>query len=209
VTQPDLPGIFGAVEPVLASYGYLAVAAFVFLEDFGVPLPGETILIAGAVYAGAGRLDIVVLAVIAVVAAVVGDNVGYLIGRLGGRTLVTRWGRYVFLTERRLDKAEQFFDRHGGKVVSVARFIEGLRQANGIIAGISGMHWLRFLAFNALGAALWVGLWVSVGYVAGQHINALYDQLRRYEMYVAIGVGALIVAYIGYRFVRWLHRRRV
>jgi membrane protein DedA with SNARE-associated domain len=208
VTQPDLPGIFGAVEPILASYGYLAVAAFVLLEDFGVPLPGETILIAGAVYAGAGKLDVVVLSVIAVLAAVVGDNIGYLIGRLGGRRLVLRWGRYVFLTERRVNKAEQFFDRHGGKVVTVARFIEGLRQANGIIAGISEMHWLRFVAFNALGAALWVALWVSVGYVAGQHINALYHQLHEYEIYVAVGVGALILTFIAYRIVKHLRERR-
>jgi membrane protein DedA with SNARE-associated domain len=208
VTQPDLPGIFGAVEPILASYGYLAVAAFVLLEDFGVPLPGETILIAGAVYAGAGRLNIVALAVIAVVAAIVGDNIGYLIGRLGGRQLALRWGRYIFLTERRLSKAERFFDSHGGKVVTVARFIEGLRQANGIIAGISEMHWARFVAFNALGAALWVALWVSVGYVAGQHIGVLYHQLHEYEIYVAIGVGVLIAAFIGYHLVRYLRRRR-
>jgi membrane protein DedA with SNARE-associated domain len=86
-----------------------------------------------------------------------------------------RWpcdgGRYVFLTEERLAKAEYFFDRHGGKIIVVARFIEGLPQANGIIAGISGMRWRRFAAFNALGAALWAGTWMSLGYLAGNHIG--------------------------------------
>ncbi len=207
MSHPSLPGIFGAVEPILSSYGYLAVAGFVLLEDFGVPLPGETILVAGAVYAGAGSLNVVVLAVVAFLAAVVGDNIGYLIGRLGGRPLALRWGRYVFLTERRLNKAEEFFRDHGGKVVTVARFVEGLRQANGIIAGISQMHWAKFIAFNALGAALWVGLWVSVGDVAGAHINELYHQFEQYEVYVGVAVGVLVVGYIVYRVVRHYRRR--
>ncbi|MFF8941858.1 DedA family protein [Streptomyces sp. NPDC014864] len=111
----------------------------VFVEDFGVPAPGETILIAGGIYAGAGRLNIVTVAVIAFAAAVAGDNVGYLIGRCGGRAVVHRWGRYVLLSPERFHKAEEFFTRHGGQIVTVARFIEGLRQANGIIAGTSGM----------------------------------------------------------------------
>ena len=75
-----------------------------------------------------------------------------------------------------------FFDRHGGKIIVVARFIEGLRQANGIIAGISGMRWLRFLFFNAIGAALWVGTWVSIGYLAGNHIDTIYHYITRYSL---------------------------
>ena len=94
-----------------------------------------------------------------------------------------RWGKYVFLTPERLDKAEAFFNRHGGKIIVIARFIEGLRQANGIIAGITGMHWLRFLAFNALGAALWVGTWVSVGYFAGA---AHHHDLQRHHQVLPV-----------------------
>ena len=162
-----------------------AILLLVLLEDFGIPVPGETVLIAGAVFAGSGRLNIVAVGVVGFAAAVLGDNIGYAIGRFGGRALVDRWGRYVFLTPERVDKAEAFFNRHGGKIIVFARFIEGLRQANGIIAGISGMHWLRFLAFNALGAALWVGTWVSVGYFAGQHITTIYDGITRYALYAA------------------------
>src|SRR5260370_4081178 len=132
------------------------------IEDFGVPVPGETILIAGAIYAGAGRLNIVAVGVVGFVAAIIGDNIGFAIGHFGGRALALRYGKYVFLTEERLDRAERFFDQHGGQVITIARFIEGLRQANGIIAGISGMHWRRFLAFNALRAALWGATWVSL-----------------------------------------------
>jgi membrane protein DedA with SNARE-associated domain len=194
--QP-LPGLLAHLAPVLDQYGYLAVGGFVTLEDFGIPVPGETILIAAAVYAGAGKLNIFAVGLIAVTAAIIGDNIGYAIGRFGGRALVLRYGKYVFITSERLDKAESFFDRYGGLVVTVARFIEGLRQANGIVAGISEMAWPRFLAFNALGAALWVAVWTSVGYLAGNHITTIYDAITRYSLYVlialAVAIGALII----------------
>jgi len=205
MSPPALPGIFGALAPVLVNYGYLAVGGLLFLEDFGVPAPGETILIAAAVYAGAGQLNIVAVVLIGFVAAVAGDNVGFAIGRFGGRALVLRFGRYVFLTEDRLAKAEAFFTRHGGKVVTIARFVEGLRQANGIVAGLAGMAWLRFLGFNALGAALWVATWSAVGFFAGNNLTVIYDQLRRYELYLLIAVAVVVFALIGRRV--WRHRR--
>ena len=123
---------------------------------------------------------------------------------MGGRPLALRWGRYVLLTPERLDKAQLFFVRHGGKIVAIARFVEGLRQANGVIAGISKMHYLRFLWFNVVGAALWVALWTGVGYGAGSHLNSLYHQVVRYELYVGIVIAAVIAALIG----RWILRRR-
>lgn len=199
---PHLPGVLRALESPLNHYGYLAVAGFVFLEDFGVPVPGETILILGAVYAGTGRLSIFLVGLLGFLAAVLGDNVGFAIGHLGGRPLVERFGRYIFLTPERLDRATAFFERHGGKIVAVARFIEGLRQANGIIAGITGMHWARFVLFNAIGAALWVGVWTSVGYFSGSHINAIYNTAARYDTYLAIAVGVLVLAYIARRVWR-------
>jgi membrane protein DedA with SNARE-associated domain len=199
---PHLPGVLHDLEPTLNHYGYLAVAGLVLVEDFGVPVPGETTLILAAVYAGAGRLNVVLVGLIAFVAAVLGDNIGFAIGHFGGRRLVERYGRYVLITHERLDKATGFFERHGGKVVVVARFIEGLRQANGIIAGITGMHWARFLAFNALGAALWVAVWTSVGYLSGSHINAIYRDATRYSTYFAVGVLVLVLAYLARRLIR-------
>jgi membrane protein DedA with SNARE-associated domain len=193
------------LAPLLDQYGYLAIAGLILLEDFGVPAPGETVLIAGAVYAGAGRLNIVAIIVLAVAAAVVGDNIGYLIGRFGGRTLVHRFGRYVFLTPRRLDAAERFFTRHGGKVVTIARFIELLRQTNGIIAGLSDMSWRKFLAFNALGAVLWVGTWAGLGDLAGNNITAIYEQIHRYQWPVLAAVAVVLAALIVWRVLR---RRR-
>ncbi|GAA0360466.1 DedA family protein [Actinoallomurus spadix] len=195
---PPLPGPLAHLAPVLDQYGYAAVGVLVFAEDFGIPVPGETILVAASVYAGAGRLNIVVLGVIAVAAAVAGDNVGYLIGRTGGCALVRRWGRYVLLTPERLRRAEDFFARHGGKVVTIARFVEGFRQANGILAGIIGMRWPRFLAFNVLGAVLWAGLWTGLGYAAGTHIGAISQQAFRYQIYALAGLAAVLLARFAY-----------
>ena len=200
--EPQLPGVLHSLQPTLNHYGYLAVAGLVLLEDFGVPVPGETVLILGAVYAGTGRLSIVLVALLGFLAAVTGDNIGFAIGRFGGRRLVERYGRYILLTPERLDKATEFFERRGAGIIVVARFIEGLRQANGIIAGTTEMHWARFLAFNAVGAALWVGLWSSVGYFSGDHITSIYNTATRYTVYFAIAFGVLVVAYIAYRVRR-------
>jgi membrane protein DedA with SNARE-associated domain len=204
VTTPPLPGFLGSLAGPLDHFGYWAVLLFIMVEDFGIPVPGETILIAASVYAGAGRLNVVAVGVVGFAAAVIGDNIGFAIGHFGGRALADRWGRYVFLTQDRLDRTAGFFARHGAWIITVARFIEGLRQANGIVAGITGLRWLRFLAFNALGAALWVGTWVSVGYLAGSHIDTIYTYVTRYSYYALIAAGVVIVALIG----RHLLRRR-
>jgi len=203
--SPPLPGFLNSLAGPLNHYGLWAILALVLLEDFGIPVPGETVLIAGALYAGSGRLNVVAVGCVGFVAAILGDNIGYAIGRFGGRALVLRWGKYVFITAERLDKAEEFFNRHGGKIITVARFIEGLRQANGIIAGIAEMHWLRFLAFNALGAALWVGTWVTVGYFAGQHIATIYHYISMYSLYALIALAVLLAGYI---LLRVRRRRR-
>ncbi|HEY3726323.1 MAG TPA: DedA family protein [Solirubrobacteraceae bacterium] len=197
-----LPGVLHSLEPTLDHYGYLAVGGLVLIEDFGIPVPGETVLILGAVYAGTGRLNVVLVGLLGFFAAVLGDNIGFAIGHFGGRPLIQRYGRYIFLTPERIDKATGFFDRHGGWIIVIARFIEGLRQANGIIAGISGIHWAKFLAFNALGAALWVAVWTSIGYLSGSHINTIYNTATRYTTYLVIALGALLLVYIARRVIR-------
>jgi membrane protein DedA with SNARE-associated domain len=139
MTDTGLPGVFGDGQPLLEHYGYLGVGGMLFLEDFGVPVPGEIMLIAAAVLAGAGQMNIAVVFLVGVLAAVIGDNIG---------------------------------------------FIDGLRQINGLLAGIAGMHWLKFLGYNALGAVLWVGTWCGLGYLAGENIVEIYDTFERYKWYV-------------------------
>jgi len=198
----QLPGIFNVLAPTLNHYGYFAVAGLIFLEDFGTPfVPGETVLIAGSLYAANGQLNVITVGLLAILAAVLGDNVGYAIGRFAGHSAVVRWGRYVQLTEPRIDKAEAFFDRHGGKVVVLARFIDGLRQINGIVAGTCKMRWTSFLIYNALGATLWVACWVTVGYTAGSHITAIYNWGSRFAVYVLVALCVLALALLTRHFL--------
>jgi len=199
-----LPGVFHHFEGTLHHWGYLAVGAFLFLEDFGVPLPGETMLIAASLYAGAGHLNVWLVGLVGFAAAVLGDNVGYLIGRKGGRRLIERFGKYLFVTPARLDRAEAFFEKHGGQVVAIARFIEGLRQLNGVIAGTVEMPWRRFLLFNVLGAAVWVATWTSLGYLAGNHV----ETIARYFTYFAIAAGVLFLGVVAWHFRRRRQHKR-
>jgi len=196
------------LEPTLDRFGYLAVLGLVFIEDFGVPVPGETILILSAVYAATGRLNVFLVAALGFCGAVLGDNVGFAIGHFGGRALVERYGRYILLTPARLKRGTDFFERHGGKIIVAARFIEGLRQANGIIAGTTGMRWEKFLIFNMLGAALWVGVWVSIGYFSGSHIDTIYNDAARYSTYLAIAAGVFIAVVIARHVMRARNARR-
>jgi membrane protein DedA with SNARE-associated domain len=200
-SHKQLPGVFNSLEPTLRHYGYLAVGGILFLEDFGVPVPGETMLIAASLYAGTGSLNIWLVALVAVIGAVVGDNVGFAIGHYGGRKLIDRFGKYVFLTPQRLDKVEDFFRKHGSWVVVIARFVEGLRQANGLIAGTVEMPWPKFLVANIAGAVGWVAVWATLGYFAGNHV----ETIARYGTYVAIGIAVLAVLAIARHLIA--HRR--
>jgi membrane protein DedA with SNARE-associated domain len=203
----ELPGFLHSVAPILDRWGYFAVAAVIGVESFGVPAPGQTIMVAAAIYAGAGRMNIFAVAAIAFVAAVLGDNIGYWIGVRGGRKLVHRWGKYILVTPARLDRAEKFFARRGNRIVVVARFIDGLRQLNGVIAGITAMPWRTFLIYNAIGAALWVGWWTTVSYLLGTHLVEIIEHAHAYKWW-AIGVAVLAIAVYVTLHVRHVRRRR-
>ena len=204
-----LPGFLQPVAGPLDHYGYWAIALLLLLENIGVPVvPGEFALIAGAIFAGTGRagLNVAIVGVIAVICCFVGAEIGYAIGRFGGRAVVLRYGRYAFVREHHLDRAEAAVAKFGGVLVVIARFIVGLREFNGIIAGVTGMHVRRFLIYNGLGAVVWVAVWVSAGYLAGDHINAIYRDATRYSGYVLAAVVILLAAYLSWRL--WGRRRR-
>ena len=201
--KPQLPSFLSAVQGPLDHYGLWAIGLLLLLENIGVPVvPGEFAMIAGAIYAGAGQLNVVAVGVVAVVASVLGATIGYGIGRLGGRALVLRYGRWLFVREHHLDRAERTVDRFGGLVVVGARYIVGLRELNGIIAGATGMHPVRFTVSNIIGAVAWVATWVTLGYVAGDHIQAIYTDVSRYALYVLAGAVVLLAALITLRVRR-------
>jgi membrane protein DedA with SNARE-associated domain len=206
-----LPGFLNSLAGPLDHYGYGAIALLLLLENIGVPVvPGELAMIAGAVFAGTGRagLNIAGVGIVAVVAAIAGAEIGYLIGRFAGRELILHHGRWVLIKPHHLDRAEAISDRYGGIVVVVARYIVGLREANGIIAGLTEMRWLTFGLYNVIGACAWVATWVTLGDVAGNHIATVYADINRYSLYVLIVVGVLLVAYIGRRLLRRRRSRR-
>ena len=204
-----LPGFLNSLTGPLDHYGYWAIALLLLLENIGVPVvPGEFAMISGAIFAGTGRagLNIVVVAVVAFVASVVGAEIGYLVGRFAGRELILHYGKYIMIKPHHLDRAETIVDRYGGIVVVIARFIVGLREAIGIIAGITQMRWLTFTIFNVIGAAIWVATWVTIGDVAGDHIDTVYADINRYSLYVFSALVVAVAAYIAWRVIR--RRRR-
>jgi membrane protein DedA with SNARE-associated domain len=182
------------VTHVVQHYGLFFLFGIVALESAGAWLPGETALIAAAVLASQGRFSIVAVIVVAASAAIVGDNVGYWIGRLGGRRLLHRWEPVRRFADRVLPPAERFFRRHGGKTVFFGRFFAGLRVTAAWIAGMSHMPWWRFLFWNAAGGIVWA---IGVGLVAYYAGRAVADAIARYGVYGGIAIAVVFVLGIG------------
>src|ERR687890_1367613 len=190
---------------LIAQYGYLLVFLGVMLESVGVPLPGETILIAAGVIVQQGRLDLGDAIIFGILGAVVGDQIGYWVGREGGRLFVLRWGRYVLVTPERLARAERFFARHGGKAVFLARFVAGLRVFGALAAGISRMRWRTFFLYNALGGMLWATAAVTVGYLLGGSL----DLVERWAGDASLLLLGLVILGLAFYFsYRWVSRHQ-
>jgi membrane protein DedA with SNARE-associated domain len=195
------------INHLLQSYGYFAVFLFVALESAGVPLPGESALIAAALYAGAThRLDIGLVALVAAVAAIVGDNGGYWLGQHGGTRLVRRYGHWVRLDARKLMVGRYLFARHGGKVVFFGRFITVLRTYAAFFAGLNGMRRSRFLVANATAGVLWAAS-VSFGaYALGSAATQVGTALAIAGL-AAAGVVVVVGVLVMKRVVRRLEER--
>ncbi len=177
----------------IAHYGLFFLFGIVCLESAGLWLPGETALIAAGVYASKGHLSIVGVIAVATAAAIIGDNIGYWLGRKAGRPLIYRYEWTRRFAERVMPPAERFFEKHGGKAVFLARFFGGVRVTGAWMAGITHMSWWRFLFWNAAGGIVWA---VGVGLVAYYAGRAVADTIARYGVYGGIGVGVLVVLVI-------------
>jgi len=186
---------------LIEQYGYLVVFFGVMLESSGVPLPGETILLAAGFLAQRGHIDVGDTIVFGILGAVVGDQLGYWVGREGGRPFVLRWGRYARITPERLARAEAFFERHGGKAVFLARFFAGLRVFGALVAGISRMRWPTFAFYNVLGGTVWATAVVLVGYLAGGSLGLVQRWLGRATLVLTALVAVAVGFYLTYRWV--------
>lgn len=186
------------IDSLLAGYGYLAVFLFVGIESIGIPLPGETMLVTASIYAGTtGRLSIFWVIVASSAGAILGDNIGYVIGRTGGYRLVRRYGPYIHLEEKRLKLGQYLFRRHGGKVVFFGRFFSVLRVFAAFLAGVNMMPWRRFLFFNAAGGIIWSTLYGLAAYVLGNQLVRLSTPVN-----IVLGVVGAVIVVAAFIFLR-------
>jgi len=187
------------VRPLLERYGYPAVFVAVGVEGMLIPAPGQTLLIAGAIDAVHGGLNIAALVALAFLAATLGNSIGYLIGRVGGRPLLKK----LPISEARLDRVDALFRRHGGWFILIARFFDGSRQLNGVMAGMLEMPWWRFTIWNVLGAAIWVAAWGLGTYWLDRDVGQVLAVLERIEpLVIALLIAALVAGSV------YLWRRR-
>ena len=201
--------ILQELEHLVATYGYLGVLVSITLESFGAPLPAESLLIVASWVAAKGQLNIVILLMVAWFAAVLGDNIGYLIGRLVGHRAIERFGPYVGATPPLVEKFRGLFFRYGPAIIIIARLIEVLRQMNGILAGSMGMPWWRFLVCNMIGAAIWVAIWGYGAYLFSEHIDQIILLVERHKTVswvLAAAVGLSLLS-AGVLYVRRLHKQ--
>ncbi|MEO8157435.1 MAG: DedA family protein [Betaproteobacteria bacterium] len=189
---------------LFSTHGYWVVALIVTLESMGVPLPGETMLVAVAMYvAQSGQMHIVTLIGAAAAGAILGDNIGYLIGREFGYPLLVRYGRYIRLGEARIKLGQYLFLRYGGRIVFLGRFVAAIRTFGALLAGVNCMDWRRFLLANAAGGIVWATLYGLGGYLVGTRIPDLLGPM---------GFGlfaAAIVALVSFSMFVGRHEKRL
>jgi membrane protein DedA with SNARE-associated domain len=188
------------IENLVSSAGLYVLFLLVAAESAGLPLPGETALVAAGVLAARGHLDIAAVIAVAAAGAIIGDNAGYWIGRTGGRRLLTRWSWLERHASRVLPWSERFFEKHGPKTLFIGRFVAVLRVTAAWLAGISKMPWWKFLLWNAAGGICWA---ITIGLVAFYAGNAAATAISRYGLYGALAVIVLAVGiWFGFRFWR-------
>lgn len=195
--------IFDFLRDAVVHYGYWAVGAALLLENTGIPVPGETILLLASFLAySQEELQLSWIIAIGIVAATIGDNLGFVAGYYGGRPLLERYQNIFRIKSATLLRGEKLFARYGAATVFLARFVFGMRIVAGPMAGVLRMPWKKFLIFNFLGAALWVSVISCAGFLFGRHWDRLEDAIKRLDVAVAIGAIVAIVA------LWWWNRRK-
>jgi undecaprenyl-diphosphatase len=186
------------LQHLLTAYGYLAVALGVLIESMGVPIPGETLLLLGAAYAGAGNLNIWGVIIAGALGAIIGDSIGYEIGKHGGRSLLERYGKVLHLNHQHLDRAEAFFSRYGDKTVFFGRFIAILRAFSAFLAGVYRMPYHRFVLYNAAGGVLWAFTFGLLGAAFGSQ----WPLIERWAGRAGLLIAGILAA-VGLAIVIW------
>ena len=188
---------------LFARYGYLLIFGAVLLENAGVPSPGHTVMLGGGALAQQGHLSLPLVVATGALAAILGDNIGYVIGHRGGRTLLLKYGHRIFVKPENVEKAERFFERHGPKAVFLARFVTGLQTVGALLAGASHMRWRTFFVWNLLGAFAWATIYGALGYLFGASWNVLERWAGHAGLFLA-ALAAISVAALLLRRRAWL-----
>jgi membrane protein DedA with SNARE-associated domain len=212
LTQTAVLGALVSLDTLknaLTTLGYPAVALFIMIESSGIPFPGETMLLLASFYAGTtNQLNIFWVIVACSTGAILGDNLGYLVGRYGGRPFALRYGKYLFLKAHHLDAAEQFFLKHGDKTVFLGRFVAVLRAWAAFLAGVNRMHWYKFLIYNAAGGICWATIMGLFGYFAGKIIGDNFNEIEHLGQSLGFVALALVILPVVYFIVRARLRKR-
>lgn len=194
-----------SLETIILSVGYPLVFLFIMGESMGVPMPGETAVLIAAGAAGAGKgFNIWLVFLFASAGAIVGDTIGYWIGRRGGRNFLLRLSKKRWVKEEHLEKAEHFFEKHGGKAVFFGRSVSYLRVLTALMAGVSHMHYPRFLFYNALGGLAWAGVVSFVGYKFGQHLDLVEKVIKDFGRGLLVAVLLLALLFYIARRSGWI-----
>ncbi|MGH7001871.1 MAG: DedA family protein [Stellaceae bacterium] len=172
----------------LAAWGYLGIFVLVFVGNFGVPVPEETVLLVAGFMAGRGNLDLQKLYLVGIVSAVIGDSCGFAFGRIGGQRLFERLAQRFKFVRERYARLQDFFAAHGSKAVFMARFVAGARFMAGPMAGAAGMPFIRFLGWNVLGALTWCTLVITVGYLVGDELEWVIYAARSASHWIALAL---------------------
>jgi membrane protein DedA with SNARE-associated domain len=181
------------VQPLLERYGYAAAAVATLVEGVGIPTPGQTLLIAGALEAAERRMNIALLLFAVAAGAIAGNSIGYAIGRWGGRLVLNK----LRVDPQRQQHLDDLFKRRGGFVVLFGRFVDGIRQLNGILAGTLKMPWWKFTAYNVAGAVLWTGSWGLATYYFGKRIHSVAGFFHHHRpLLIALSAAALLALLI-------------
>jgi len=183
------------IQPLIAQYGYGAVFLIVMLESAGLPLPGETALLLAAGYAGAtGELELPLVIASAAAGAIIGDNIGFWVGRKWGAELLRRHGKFVLMDEGRIRLGQYLFERHGAKIVFFGRFVAFLRVLAALLAGINKYRWGPFLFYNAVGGIVWATIMGVGSYVFGDALHRVSGPLGVAALAgVALGIVAFVI----------------
>jgi membrane protein DedA with SNARE-associated domain len=198
-----------ALRSALNSFGYAAVVLFIMIESSGIPFPGETMLLLAAFYAAVDQhLQIPLVIACAAFGAIVGDNIGFQVGRTGGRAFVHRFGKYLFLKPEHLDKAEVFFAKHGNKTVFLGRFVAVLRAWAAFLAGVNGMKWTVFLLYNAAGGIIWAIVYGLLGFYAGRIFHNNFSAVERLGTYFGWIGTLIIITAVGVLYLLYRRRRK-